>query len=199
MIGILGHQHLGQQPRCGDTLVNDLRGNRCLGQCFTAGANPFATNMALDREHAGRVVQLFGYILANALELAATLAGCGVGFVVDIHARQVGWQSSTFGLLGWLGIGLGWWREVLEFLLDGGKVFVEGFFEQADLRAVELLTAAAKLVALEHSHLMRELVNLGLAVQQFFGVAADRLVLLCYFAHQASEQFAQFLRAQLVQ
>ena len=206
MIRKLGHQHLGQQSGCWYALVNDLRRYRCLRQCFTVGTDPFATHMALDREHARRVVQLLGHIFANALELAAALAGCGVGFVVDIHARQVGWQSSTFGLLGWLGIRLRWRREVLEFLLDGGKVFVEGLIEQADLCAVELLPAAAELMALEHSHLVRELINLGLAVHQFLGVAADRLVqlgdllvLLCNFAHQAREQFAQFLRAQLVQ
>jgi hypothetical protein len=161
--------------------------------------------MALHREHAGRVVQLLGHILANALALAATLAGGGVGFVVNIHARQVGWQGCALGFLGWLGVRLGWRCEVLEFLLNGGQVFIEGLFQQADLRAVDLLTAAAKPVALEHCHLVRELINLGLAVHQFLGIAAycsvqfgDVLVLLCDFVHQAREQFAQFLCAQLV-
>ena len=89
--------------------------------------------------------------------------------------------------------------EVLGFLLNGGKVSGKGFFEQADLYAVELLTAAAKLMALEHSHLVRELINLGLAVRQFFSAAADGLLLLLHRGHQSNKEFTQFLRVQLVQ
>jgi hypothetical protein len=97
MIRILGHQHLGQQSGCGDPLINDLRRNRRLGQRFTTGTDPFATNMALDREHARRVVQLLRNIFTYSFELAATFAGGGIGFVMDIDMRQVGWQRNTFG------------------------------------------------------------------------------------------------------
>lgn len=65
MIRILGHQHLGQQARRGDALVNDLWGNRRLGQGFTTGTGPFAAHMTFYREHARRVVQLLGYIFAK--------------------------------------------------------------------------------------------------------------------------------------
>ena len=74
MIGILGHQHLGQQSGCRDALVDDLPRNLRLGQCLAAGTDPLAAHMAFYREHAGRVVQLLRDILANALELAAALA-----------------------------------------------------------------------------------------------------------------------------
>ena len=44
--------------------------------------------------------------------------------------------------------------EILEFLLNGGKVSDKGFFEQADLYAVELLTTPPKLVALRFAKLI---------------------------------------------
>ncbi|MNP23841.1 hypothetical protein D3C76_1165660 [compost metagenome] len=72
MVSKLGNHDVGQQPSGRDTLVDDLRRNRCLNQRFAVIADPFATHMAFDGEHTGRVVQLLADILADALEYAAT-------------------------------------------------------------------------------------------------------------------------------
>ena len=50
MIGIFANQNLSQETGSGDALVNDVRGNWRLDQCFALIADPFATHMALDRE-----------------------------------------------------------------------------------------------------------------------------------------------------
>jgi hypothetical protein len=44
--------------------------------------------MPLDAEHAGRVVQTLGDVLADALHRAATAAIGGLGFVADLAAGQ---------------------------------------------------------------------------------------------------------------
>lgn len=75
VIGILGHENLSQQARGGDALVDHLRGNRCLNQGLATGAGPLAADVALDREHTRRVVELLAHVLADALERAA--AGTG--------------------------------------------------------------------------------------------------------------------------
>ena len=41
--GVLGDHHLGQQPGSGDALVDDVSGNRGLGQGFALIADPFTT------------------------------------------------------------------------------------------------------------------------------------------------------------
>ena len=67
MVCVLGHQHLGQEASCRDTLVNDLRGHRCLNQALALGAGPLAADMALDCEEARRVVELLADVFADAL------------------------------------------------------------------------------------------------------------------------------------
>ena len=61
-------------------------------------------------------------------------------------------------------------------MFNSGDVGINGFIEQTDLASIELFAAAAKLPALEHSHLMRELVDLGLAVQDLAVLAGDGLI-----------------------
>ena len=66
VVGVLGHQHLGQQPHVGDALVDDVRGLRCLDDGFALAASPFSTCMALHAEHPGYIVQLLGHVIADA-------------------------------------------------------------------------------------------------------------------------------------
>ena len=68
----------------------------------------------------------------------------------------------------------------MEFQLDGRDVGIDGFIEQAGLRRIELFTAPAKLPALKDCHLVRELVDLGLAVFDLAVLAGDGLVTLDY-------------------
>ena len=58
MVAVFGNQHLCQQARSRNALVNDLGWHWCLGQGFTVGTGPLATDMLLHGEHAWCVVQL---------------------------------------------------------------------------------------------------------------------------------------------
>jgi hypothetical protein len=57
-----------------------------LDQALTAGAGPFAADVALDGEYAGLIVELFSDVFTDALEgLAALRVGAGgvIRLVVD--------------------------------------------------------------------------------------------------------------------
>ena len=95
--------------------------------------------------------------------------------MVQIDTGQLWGQGCALGLLaGFFGWG-GRRRQALEFLLNGGDVGVYGFIEQTGLGGVELFAAAPKLPALEHGHLMCELVDLGLAIHDLAILAGDGL------------------------
>jgi hypothetical protein len=52
MVEVLGHQHLGQQPRRRQPLVDDVRGYRRLDNLLAAAAHPGAAHVALNAEDA---------------------------------------------------------------------------------------------------------------------------------------------------
>jgi len=87
VVRVLGDQHMGEQARRGQALVDDLRRHRCLGQRAAVRAGPLASHMALQREAAGRVVQLLADVLSNACHPAAAMACRVAGFVVSLHTR----------------------------------------------------------------------------------------------------------------
>ena len=58
MIEVFGNQHLREQAAGWNALVDDVRRDRRLDQRFALSADPFATNVALDREDARCVVEL---------------------------------------------------------------------------------------------------------------------------------------------
>ena len=99
MIGMLGHHHLGQQSRRRDALVDDLCRHGSLYQGAAMRAGPLAAHVALDREHAWRVVELLADVFADALDRAATRAGGVLGLVVALDARQMGRQRCALGAL----------------------------------------------------------------------------------------------------
>ena len=74
-IGVLGDQHLGQQARGGDALLDHMRCNWSLGDGLALGAGPLATNVALHCEHTGHIVELLGHVFSDALHQATALAG----------------------------------------------------------------------------------------------------------------------------
>ena len=93
MIGVLGHQHLGQQTGGRDTFVDHMRVDRCLLNSFALCAGPLAPDVTLHCEHAWHIVQLLCHVFADALHLAAATgraAGGGLGLVVDLAPRQLG-------------------------------------------------------------------------------------------------------------
>lgn len=72
VVGVLGNEHLCEEPGSGQALVDDLRGRRRLHQALALGASPLATDVALDGEHARGVIELLADVLSEALERAAT-------------------------------------------------------------------------------------------------------------------------------
>ncbi len=89
MIGVLGDEHLGQQPGGGEAFVDHLCRHRRLDQRLALLARPLATDVALHRELTRHVVQLLADVLADALERTATTALRVLGFVVDQGAGQL--------------------------------------------------------------------------------------------------------------
>ena len=88
MIRILRHQHLCEQPRRRDALVDHLRRHRCLDQCLALHARPLAAHMPLDLEHTRRVVELLADVLADALQLTAAVADRVRPARGELDARQ---------------------------------------------------------------------------------------------------------------
>ena len=141
--------------------------------------------MALHAEDTGHVVQLLGHVLTNAFQLAAALAGRGIGFVTNLAAWEIGRQGLTFGLLlglrcrGLLGI------ECIYGIGHGGQVGVNLVFEQAALFGVEALGLGRKLHAFEQCVLVAELLQQSTLVAQL--------------SHQPRRHLAQLFCAQFVQ
>lgn len=190
MVGVLGHQHLGQQASGRDALVNDVRGNRRLREGLALGARPFASDMPLHREDAGHIVQLLRHVLANALQLAAAAgraAGGGIRLMANLAPGQVGWQRGAFGLLApVLESGLGG-LELRDLLGDGSQVTVEFFFQQVALLGTVALGLGRKLQPLEQRALVGEFLVEGALVAQLGEQA------LGHFAQLHCVQFAQGL------
>ena len=166
MISVFGNQDISQQCRSRHALVDHLRRHGSLYQRLAGIANPFAANMALDREHARRVVELLADVLADAH--AQTVAGTSqvLGLVMDLGARQMRWQRGAL----WLLTGLALWRDILqrlEFGFDCRQIGVDTFFEQACLPGMELFAASAVSKALEQCDLMGDLVDVRLPQMQF--------------------------------
>lgn len=57
MIGVFRDHHLGQQPGRRDASVENLSWHRNLDQGFAVIADPFATDVPLDTEHAQCVIE----------------------------------------------------------------------------------------------------------------------------------------------
>jgi hypothetical protein len=113
----------------------------------------------MHREHAGRVVQLLGNILADALERAATGARRVGGFVVELGAWQIRRQRRALGLLLGDSLCIGA-LERFELNADRFQIGVERLIEQVTLLALQLLATGCELPALQDRHLVRELVDL---------------------------------------
>jgi hypothetical protein len=175
VVSVLGHHHLRQEAGGGDALVDHLGGHRRLDQRLALRAGPLASNMPLDGEHAGNVVELLGHVLADALEGAAARAGGRLGFVVNIDAWQVCRQRRAAWLL--LVVGLGRRAQLRQLFFDGGQVGVKRLFQEVGLRRVELLAALSEAQALVLCELVGELVDLGGLERDLARELLDRAVL----------------------
>lgn len=88
--------------------------------------------MTLDGEHAGRVVEFFTGIFADALESTAALAMAVVRFVMDQRARKLRRQRCALRLL--VHFGFDWYRlQRLKLGFDSGNISIDQVIEQAGL------------------------------------------------------------------
>jgi hypothetical protein len=151
--------------------------------------------VALHREHAGRVVQLLGHVLADALHLATAGAGGGLGLVADLAPRQVGRQGCAFGDLLVLAA-CHWRRGLLDLIGHRLQVLIQRFIEQALLLGAEALRLCGELHALEQCVLVRELVDLRLLEDRLLALACDHAVSLGQLTHQRQQGRSHLLRLQ---
>ena len=153
--------------------------------------------MALDGEHARRVVQLLGHVLADALERTAATAGRVLRLVMDFAARQMSRQCLALGLL-LLACVLLAGPDLIELGLQRRQVGVDRLFEQALLLGVEGLGLGRELQSLEHRHLVVDLVDQRLLEGDLPIAALDELILGRHLGHQRAQHLAQLLRIQRV-
>lgn len=184
VVGELCHQHLSQQPCGRDAFVDDVRRHGGLYQGLALSTRPIATHVALYTEDTRLVVQLLGHILPNASHLAATTAGGDVWLVADFDAWQVRWQRLALRLVfdarrDSFGVELG------HIVMNGLRVLIQRFFQQASLLGAEALGLRSKLQPFEQRVLMREFVDGGL-------LEGDRLA-------QRLDNLTQFFCVQMVE
>lgn len=90
VVGVLGHQHVGEQARRRPPALDGQGRRGRPGDPLASPAGPTGADVADDAEPAGHVVQHLGHVLAEAPQApAAGGAGAGVGPVLDRLARQV--------------------------------------------------------------------------------------------------------------
>ncbi|MNM94790.1 hypothetical protein D3C81_1072090 [compost metagenome] len=193
MVGELRDHDVGQQPRGRDAFVDDLRRNRCLDQGFALIADPLATDVPLNGEHARRVVEFLADILADTLESAAALAMAVVGFVVDQSARKLRRQGGAFRFLPNLGRS-GSKFQRFKFGFDGRNIGVDQVIKQTGLIRAQLLAALGKLEALELRNLVGQLFDNRLVAVDLLTHCLDFLIETLDTLHQLRRQSTQLFR-----
>ena len=177
VVAILADQHVRQQPRGGDPLVDDARRHRGLFDAFAVRAGPDATLVVLDEEGTRDVTQFLALVIAHVFERAATGAAPVGRIVTDFGVWQPRWQGLPFGLatglLFFAGCRSG------ELCLDRGQILVDGLFEQQSLDAGELLALFAEADATQVRQLDLELLVLDRGEADFF-VAPSQFPLLLF-------------------
>lgn len=117
--------------------------------------------------------------------------------MADLPARQVRGQRLALRLLllvlrRWRGL------KLRQLALHRREVGVDRLFQQALLFSVEGFRLGGKLQPLEHSHLMRELVDGGLLERDLVVTACDLELVGRGFSSEREDHLAQLLRVQVV-
>src|SRR5690554_2149 len=199
MIRVLGYQNLSQKSGSGDALVDHLRGYRSLDQSLTLFADPFAPDVTLYGKRARDVIQLLADVLANTLELAATLAQSVVRFVVDQGARQFRGQCLAFGFLPGASRLLFLTPCLFKLGLDRRQVTVDQFIQQLPLNCIELFTASSVFVTLENGQFVSQLLDDRMAVHQRPLLSAQGFILGLQDVHQFRRQGTELIGRKLVE
>lgn len=182
---------MGQQPRGGDALVDDVRRHLLLGDALALATQPAAPQVALDREDAGHVFEFLGGVLADAFEPAAARAVQVFGIMTDLDARQRLRQRQTPGLACSRGLFRG--DDAVELGLNGRCIGQSVFLEEAELGGVELLADAPEANPAQITQLELELVDQDVARADLFVFCANLLVAHVQLLHQLGSQAAQLM------
>jgi len=87
VVGVLGHQHSGEQARARDDTIEGTRGRSGLDDLLAAAAAQLRAHMAQHFEARRHIIEHLGDIFAELGQLAAAV---GTGF----HRRQLGMHST---------------------------------------------------------------------------------------------------------
>jgi hypothetical protein len=110
MIGILGDEDVCDEPGAWPAALDRAAWQRGLLELLAAAAGHTRPDNAIYDEPAGDVLELFGDVLANALELAATGVAGRTGIKDMLLAGEMIRQWPAGGLLSCLGRGCARWR-----------------------------------------------------------------------------------------
>jgi len=116
-------------------------------------ADPLATDMSLDGECAGRIVQLLTDIFSDPTQLTLTGAVVMLRFMMDLGPREFRGTLCAFGMF------LSRWCcfQLLQFYFDTRNVDLDHVVRQADLQHIEVFAALAVRVALQQCKFLRQL------------------------------------------
>ena len=97
MIGVLGHQHVGEQPRPGEPALDRARRSRTLRDAVALDAGQLRAHVPDHPEAPGHVVQDLGDVLADRAHVGTALRAAAGGLVHHALARQVLGQRARAG------------------------------------------------------------------------------------------------------
>ena len=98
VVGILAHQHMGEQPGAGTSPLDGARGERRLGEALAARAGQPRPHDPVHDEAAGHILELLGHVLADPAKPAATAeAAVTAGRKLDLLARDVVRDRAALG------------------------------------------------------------------------------------------------------
>ena len=176
-------EHLREQARRRDPLVDDVRRHRLLDQPLAAAADPLVTDMLLDRKHAWRIVEFFAHILTETLQAATAAAMRLAGFMSNDAPRERSGQRNATRLFFECRDARQLQR--LDPERDCLDIRIDGFIQKRALHDIELLAVPTEAIAFQSRHLMRQLIDLPLLVFELIvapcndgGLRAEYSVLL---------------------
>lgn len=97
VIGILGDEHVGEEPGAGPAALDRHAGQRRLDDAVAGSAAELGADVPDDPERGGHIVQLLGDILADPAHRTAAIRADAGGLVHDLVPRQVVGQRLAEG------------------------------------------------------------------------------------------------------
>ena len=187
MIDEAADQHVRDQSRGRNALVDDLGSDGLLHQCLAAPAGPFAADVAMHEELGRHDIELLGDVLANARHrLAATRSrtdGASRFMLVVDASQMIGQERMSWPDSGLL-LRQGRRRCALlalkrcQLCLQAGLVFGQRLLEHLALPGVHALGPGSEPVSLQASELEHDAFDLHVLEPDQLRLLGDERVLL---------------------